>query len=270
MDWYQLGIDETLQRLATTPEGLSEEEAAGRLRRHGPNELAAEEKISRLKVLLHQFTSPLIYILLIAAAVTAALGEYIDMGVILAAVLLNAIIGYVQEYKAEESVRALKRMVVPRARVVRGGAEREIDSKGLVPGDIVLLTSGVRVPADVRLAKTIELRIEEAMLTGESVPAEKDTRRLAEAGLSPGDQRNMAFMATVVVSGRAKGVVVETGEKTMLGTIAQAVREAGVTQAPPAREVPPLRQDDRLHRPDRRSPPPPAGGARRRASRTCS
>ena len=232
MNWYQLSGEETLQRLATTAGGLTEEEAAERLARHGPNELAAEEKISRLAILLHQFASPLIYILLIAAVVTAALSEYIDTGVILAAVLLNAAIGYVQEYKAEESVRALKRMVVPRARVLRGGAEHDIDSKLLVPGDIVLLSSGVRVPADLRLLKTIELRVEEAMLTGESVPAEKDTRPLGEADLAPGDQRNMAFMGTVVVGGRAKGVVAETGGRTLLGSIAQEVREAGVTRAP--------------------------------------
>jgi Ca2+-transporting ATPase len=232
MNWYQMKVQEALEKLTTTDKGLTEQEAAERLEKYGPNKLAEEERISRLKILLHQFTSPLIYILLIAAVVTLLLGEYIDTGVIIAVVLLNAVVGYFQEFKAEESVRALKRLLVAKARVIRGGHEKEIPGANLVPGDIVLLSSGARVPADLRLIHTNELRVDEAMLTGESLPAEKRTEPLAEENLVAADQTNMAFMGTAVVNGRAKGVVFATAAATMLGTIAGEVRDIGVVRAP--------------------------------------
>jgi Ca2+-transporting ATPase len=232
MHWYQLNSRDILHKLKTSEEGLSYKEVKARLVRYGPNKLAEEEKINKLKILFHQFTSPLIYILLIAAIVTFVLHEYIDTGVIMAVVVLNAIIGYIQEFKAEESVRALKEMVVPGARVIRNGLEKEINSLELVPGDIVLLASGSKVPADLRLFSTIELKVEEAMLTGESIPAEKTIAAIKEDHLTPGDQRNMAFMATVVVSGRAHGIVVETGQRTVLGQIAKEVREVSAFKTP--------------------------------------
>ncbi len=232
MNWYQLTIKEVLDKLKTSENGLSEKDVKERFSHYGPNRLAEEEGISKLKIFFHQFTSPLIYILLIAGIITFFLKEYIDSGVIFAVVILNAIIGYFQEYKAEESVRALKKMVVPKAKVLREGKEKEINSEELVPGDIVLLSSGVRVPADLRLFKTVELKIEEAMLTGESVPSEKTTHVLSEANLTPGDQKNMAFMGTIVVSGRAKGIVVATGNSTLLGSIAREVKETGIVRAP--------------------------------------
>ncbi|MEE8185903.1 MAG: HAD-IC family P-type ATPase [Thermodesulfobacteriota bacterium] len=232
MNWYQLEIKEVFHKLKTEEDGLSSDEVTERLEKYGPNKLVEEEKISRLRILLLQFKSPLIYILLIASVVTTLLHEYIDTGVILAVVILNAIIGCFQEYKAEESVRALKKMLVPQARVIRDGKEKEIKSEELVPGDIVLLTSGVRVPADIRLIRTIEQKIDEAMLTGESLPAEKVTHVLREKNLIPGDQKNMAFMGTMVVSGRAKGIVVDTGVKTALGQIAKEVKEVEVAKSP--------------------------------------
>jgi Ca2+-transporting ATPase len=173
MNWYQLSGKEIFEHLKTSELGLTEEEVKQRLKKYGPNKIAEEEKINKLKILLHQFTSPLIYILLIAGVVTILLKEYIDSGVIFAVVILNAIIGFVQEYKAEKSARALKKMVVPKARVIRDGKEKEVNSEELVPGDIVLLASGMKVPADIRLIHTIELKIDESMLTGESVPVEK-------------------------------------------------------------------------------------------------
>ncbi len=232
MNWYQLSVREILERLKTTEHGLTEVEGKNRLAQYGPNKLAEEEKISKLKILFHQFTSPLIYILLIAGVVTILLREYIDSGVIFAVVILNAIIGYIQEYKAEESVRALKKMVVPKARIIRDGKEKEINSEEVVPGDIVLLASGTKVPADIRLLHAIELKVDEAMLTGESVPAEKITLPIKEDRLTPGDQKNMVFMGTVVVNGRAKGIVVETGGTTVLGNIAREVKEVGIVRAP--------------------------------------
>jgi len=232
MNWYQLDINRIFADLNTSEHGLADTEIRERLEKFGPNKLAEEGKISKLKILLHQFTSPLIYILLIAAVVTAFLQEYKDTGVIVAILLLNAIVGYIQEYKAEKNVRALKTMVVARARVLRDGKELEINSEDLVPGDIVFLASGSRVPADLRLIKTIELKADESMLTGESIPAEKITTVIPEDNLTPGDQKNMAFMGTVVVNGRAKGVAVATGARTVLGQIARDVQELGVTKSP--------------------------------------
>ncbi|MEK7733570.1 MAG: HAD-IC family P-type ATPase, partial [Planctomycetota bacterium] len=202
MNWYQLHVKEIMQKLGTSEEGLTDNEVSKRLQQYGLNKLVEEEKISRLKILFHQFTSPLIYILLVAAVVTALLKEYVDTSVIMAVVILNAVIGYIQEYKAEQGVRALKKMLIPKARVLRNGKEKEIHSEQLVPGDVVLLASGTKVPADLRLLKTYELKIEEAMLTGESIPAEKSTSAISEDNLTSGDQKNMTFTGTIVVSGR--------------------------------------------------------------------
>ncbi len=237
MKWYQMDAKEVFAECSTGPEGLSAKEAQERLKKYGPNSLPEEEGLSRLKILLHQFTSPLIYILIVAAFVTAFLGEFIDTGVIVAVVILNAIVGYFQEYKAEASVRALKSMVVAKARVIRDGKEREIPSQELVPGDIVVLASGAKVPADLRLVGLTELRVEEAALTGESVPVEKTTGPIAEEHLTAGDQINMAFMGTIIVTGRARGIVVETGAKTVLGQIARDVKELSVTETPLQRKM---------------------------------
>jgi Ca2+-transporting ATPase len=232
MNWYQLAVNQIFAELNTSEHGLTEAEARERLQQFGPNRLAEGEKISWLEILLHQFKSPLIYILLIAGVVTFFLKEYKDTGVIAAVLVLNALIGYSQEVKAEKQVRALKKMLVARARVLREGKEVEINGEEVVSGDIVLLASGGRVPADVRLIKTIELRADESMLTGESIPAEKKSAIIDEDNLTPGDQRNMAFMGTIVVNGRAKGIVVATSLRTVLGHIAKDVQEIGVTKSP--------------------------------------
>ena len=229
---YQQDSSDVLRTLGTSEQGLSLSEVRIRLAEHGLNQLAEEPPVSRWKLLLHQFVNPLVYILLIAAAVTAFLGEYKDTVVILVAVAIRTVIGYTQELKAEGSVRALKKMSVLKARVVRDGREREVNSEDLVPGDMVLLTSGVKVPADLRLIRTTELRIDEAVLTGESVAADKDPAAIAEANLTPGDQRNMAFMGTAVVNGRALGVVTATGSRTVLGNIAVEMRRIGRVETP--------------------------------------
>ena len=232
MNWYQIDSKDSFRKLKTSERGLTNKDVQERLLQYGPNKLAEEEKINKFKILLHQFTSPLIYILLIAAIVTFFLREYIDTCIIMAVVLLNAVIGYIQEFRAEQSVRALKKMIVPKARVLRDGIEKEINSLELVPGDIVLLASGSMAPADLRLFRTIELKVEEAMLTGESIPAEKIISTIKEDNLTPGDQRNMVFMGTVIASGRARGVVVETGQRTVLGQIEKEVREVSAFKTP--------------------------------------
>jgi Ca2+-transporting ATPase len=232
MNFYQFDTEQVFKQLETQAEGLTAEQADQRLRQYGRNKIGEERRTARLKIFLRQFTSPLIYILLIAALVTFLLQSYTDTGVILTVVVFNAVIGFIQEFKAEESMRALKRLMVPKAKVFRENREKEISSEELVPGDMVLLTSGAKVPADLRLTNTLELKIDESMLTGESVPAEKTTKPIKENNLSPGDQRNMAFMGTVVVNGRGRGVVVTTGGQTVLGSIATEVKEAEGIQAP--------------------------------------
>jgi Ca2+-transporting ATPase len=232
MPWYQLDAEQIMTETATRPEGLSAAEAAERLARFGPNRLPEDEGISRLKIVLHQFKSPLIYVLMVAAVVTALLAAYIDTGVIVAVLIINAVVGYFQEYKAETSVRALRDMIVPKARVVRDGKETEVPSETLVPGDAVLLASGAKVPADLRLLEVNELKVEEAALTGESLPVDKTTAPIAEVHLTAGDQTNMAFMGTIVVTGRARGIVVETGLKTILGGIAREVKALSVSETP--------------------------------------
>lgn len=232
MKWYQIDAKEVFSVLKASESGLNTAEASRRLSEYGPNSLPEEGKISKLKILVHQFASPLIYILMAAAIVTAILKDHIDTGVIVGVLILNAIIGFIQEFRAETSVRALRAMTVTKARVLRDGIEKEIDSRDLVPGDIVLLASGDKAPAELRLFGVNELNIEEAMLTGESLPVEKTVKPIPEDDLTYGDQTNIAFMGTMVVRGRGKGIVVETGIRTALGRIAKDVKELSITKNP--------------------------------------
>ena len=221
-----------MSALGTGREGLSQDEATARLKRFGPNELVAGERALPLLILLRQVRSPLIYILLGAALVTILLGDYIDTAVILAVVVLNSVVGFTQEYKAEQSLRALAKVAAPKARVLRGDEEREIAAREVVPGDIVLLESGVRVPADLRLFRVIELTADESILTGESLPVTKRIDPIPDPNAPLGDQANMAFMGTDVVRGRGAGVVVATGMRTVLGSISAQVRRVGETRSP--------------------------------------
>jgi magnesium-transporting ATPase (P-type) len=230
--WHTLRVEQVEELLGVPSGGLSEEEAAERLARHGPNEVEVERETPWWALLLHQFKDPLIYILLVAALVTLILRDFIDTGVILVVVLLNALIGFVEERRAQQAMRALARMSAPRAEVVRGGEVREIASRELVPGDRVVLTSGVRVPADLRLVSVRDLKADESALTGESQSVRKDTEALEAETLVPGDRLNMAFAGTVITRGRGRGIVVCTGMETELGRIATAVREIGQTRAP--------------------------------------
>jgi Ca2+-transporting ATPase len=230
--WETLEVQEVFGRLHVSETGLSRIEAAKRLAEVGPNVLAAEEKINFFSIMLHQFKSPLIYVLLFAAIVTFFLHEFIDMSVILAVVVLNGVIGFIQEVKAEQGIRSLKKMVQAKARVLRDGHEIELPSTELVPGDVVLLAAGMRVPADLRLIHVLDLRVDESMLTGESLPSDKKTEKLSEQNLTPGDRKNIAFMGTATVYGRGRGVVVETGRHTVVGDIAEKVQEVAFGKAP--------------------------------------
>ncbi len=230
--WHEHGATDVAARLETGIGGLSKAEAARRLERDGPNQLPEAPPSSALVVLLHQFASPLIYILLLAALVTLLLGEYIDAGVIAAVLALNAVIGFTQERRAEQSVRALMRLMAPRARVVRDGREWEIQGSDLVAGDLVLLESGSRVPADLRLFAATALRVDESLLTGESLPVTKITAALDDPRPPLADRTNMVYMGTVASTGRGRGFVVATGPRTELGAIAESVRAEGEADTP--------------------------------------
>ncbi|MFW6192646.1 MAG: cation-translocating P-type ATPase [Gemmatimonadota bacterium] len=230
--WHALDPARALQRLDTDPEGLSDQEAADRLVHFGANEIRAGEEEPWWRLVLHQLQDPLIYILLVAAAVSLVVQHPTDAAVILAVVALNALIGYVQEARARDAMRALARLSAPMAEVLREGRTRRVAARSLVPGDVVFLSSGAKVPADLRLLKTVDLEVDESALTGESVPVRKEPERVFEGTPVPGDQVNMAFAGTTVTRGRARGVVVRTGAETEVGRIAEAVHEVGLTRTP--------------------------------------
>lgn len=237
--WHAADMESVLESLGTGRQGLGEDEAQRRLEQYGPNELLEEKRVTPLELFIAQFKSVLVIILVISAVVSAFIsmrkGEpYTDTYVIFAIVIMNAVLGFVQEYRAEQAVEALKRMVAPHVLVLRDGREGSMDSRSLVPGDIVLLEAGSRVPADGRLLEAANLHVDEAALTGESTPV---TKRLGvlpqEVGVS--DRNNMVFMGTIVTGGRAVTVITTTGMRTEFGKIAgmvQAVEE----------EAPPLKQ----------------------------
>lgn len=230
--WYQLTPEDVCEFFDTTEYGLTTTEAERRLQKYGHNVLAKTVGQSRFRLLLNQLQNPLIYILLIAGLLTVLLEHYTDSMVIFAVVILNSVVGFVQEYRAEEAMRRLSEIVAPKAKVVRDRVEFEVDSSQLVPGDIVLLSSGVKVPADVRLCRVKELRIDESLLTGESTTVEKTTDKIDPGNLTSGDQVNMAFMGTVVASGRGRGVVVETGASTQLGRISEDMKATKRSKTP--------------------------------------
>lgn len=233
---HALGTDEVLAALGSQPRGLSTAEATGRLERFGPNRLPAAPRDGLLKRFFRHFHDLLIYILIASALITAALGHWIDTGVILGVVLINAIIGFVQEGKAEEALESIRRMLSLRAHVRRDGEWREMGADELVPGDIVRLRSGDRVPADMRLIETVNLRIEESALTGESVPAEKNDQAVtATAGI--GDRHGMAYTGTMVTAGRGIGVVTATGAATEIGRINRMIADVETLATPLTRQM---------------------------------
>ncbi len=216
--WHAMPAEAACARLDSGPEGLSAQEAARRLQRHGPNLLPEAAARPAWKRLLGQFNNALILFLLSAAVIAGALGHFVDAGVIVAVVVVNAIVGFVQEGRAEQALAALRSMLAPNARVLRDGARAALPVADLVPGDVVLLEAGDRVPADLRLIRARGLLIDEAVLTGESVAAQKHEGEAApDAAL--GDRHGMAWSGTLVAAGQATGIVVETGARTQIGRI---------------------------------------------------
>ncbi|MFO8100550.1 MAG: HAD-IC family P-type ATPase [Dehalococcoidia bacterium] len=231
-EWYQIPIEHIFESLSADREGLTPEEAHARLSKYGYNELKFKKSSALLRFLL-QFKNALIYVLIVAAIVTALLGHFTDTIVIMVVVVANAIIGFIQEGKAEASMQALTQMMVPECTVLRGGVRKEIPARELVPGDIVLLDEGGLIPADLRLFYARNLKAEEAALTGESVPVEKKADAISGSYLTPADQRCMAFSGTFISTGSGKGVVVATGEKTEIGRIAVLMKETSSARNAP-------------------------------------
>ncbi|TFH20705.1 MAG: HAD family hydrolase [Acidimicrobiales bacterium] len=229
--WYTLDAATVEQLLSTDAHGLSRLEVEARLDRYVPNEIEEEPPPSAWTVFAGQFRSPLIFILLVAFVVTLLLGEFVDAAVIATVLVLNAVIGFTQERKAEGAVRSLMQLVVPRARVLRDGHDHEIDSRELVPGDIVLLESGMRIPADLRLVSVNALQVDESLLTGESSSVTKHVDPVdVAAGLS--DRPCMVYTGATITAGRGTGVVVATGDRTELGAIAGLMRSEAVSVTP--------------------------------------
>jgi Ca2+-transporting ATPase len=231
--WHAREAAAIFAELMTSPQsGLSPAEAARRLAEVGPNELAEAPRPTFWRMLLDQFNNFIVIILILASVVSAAIGDYVEAGAIIAIVILNAVLGVIQERRAEEALAALRRMAAPEAHVIRGGHRVVVPSRELVPGDIVLLEAGNYVPADLRLVESANLRIEEAALTGESVAVEKDARVTLRQDVPLGDRHNTAFMGTLVSYGRGRGVVTSTGMHTQIGMIAKMLQSIQEEQTP--------------------------------------
>lgn len=225
--WFSKSQEEVQKELQVDPtSGLSTREAKERLEKYGENKLKGKPKKSLVSLFFAQLKDMLIYVLLGAAVITVVIGEYVDALIILLVVVLNAVIGVIQEYKAEKAIEALQQMTTPKSLVRRDGEVKEINSEEIVPGDIVILDAGRYVPADIRLLESANLQIEESALTGESVPSEKSANEIHEDPKTPiGDKTNMAFMSTLVTYGRGEGVVVGTAMETEMGKIAKILDE---------------------------------------------
>jgi len=233
MEWYQKKPQEIAEELKVSlSAGLSNEEAKNRLDQYGPNEMKEEEGKSLLSKIIAQFSDFLILILMSAALISVFVGETKDAIVIMSIVVVNAMLGLYQEGKAEKALESLKKMASPTAKVIRGGKTQEISASDLVPGDLVVLETGDIIPADLRLVESSNLKVEEASLTGESVPSEKRSTMELTDETPLGDRRNMAYMSTIVTYGRGNGLVVETGASTEIGKIATMIQSIDEESTP--------------------------------------
>lgn len=230
--WHTKTESALFSKLETNHKGLSKQETQMRLKTYGPNQLPRAEPPSWWEIALRQFQSPFVYILAVAAIVSLAIGEFIDAGFIFGVLCLNGTIGGIQEWKAEKSAQALQKLLQIRATVEREGHVYEIDAEEVVPGDIVWLESGNRVPADLRLLMTHGLEVDESLLTGESLPVLKNSEWSGESSIPVADRLNMAYAGSIIVRGRSRGLVVSTGMKTEIGTLAKAMMETGSGKPP--------------------------------------
>ena len=234
--WHNLSAEKIFEILETNEQGLNEQEIKKRQKKYGLNKLPEKKPVSSFKIFLSQFKSPLIYILLIAAGISFLLKENIDALIILAAVIINTLIGFFQENKAEESLRKLKQMVEHHSRVIRQNKEHFIKSSELVPGDIIILEAGDIVSADARIIKTHQFQVNEAILTGESLPSFKKEGGLRE-DTSLAERENMVYFGTTVAGGKAEAVVIVTGSKTEIGKIGVLLKETEEGQTPLQKKI---------------------------------
>ncbi|MBX3048221.1 MAG: cation-translocating P-type ATPase [Anaerolineales bacterium] len=236
--WHQLGRQEVAEKLGSSGErGLSEAEAQQRLQKYGPNRLEEAPPKGFLAMLWEQLNNFVVYLLFAAAGISMVLGEWVEASAVLAIVVLNAGFGIIQERRAEQALAALRQLASPDAQVLRDGRRLTIPSHEVVPGDIVFVEAGNYIPADLRLLESVNLRIEEAALTGESVPVEKSAARLEQADVSLGDRVNTAFMGTLVAYGRGRGIVIGTGMRTQVGLIAEMLQAVHQEQTPLQRRL---------------------------------
>jgi Ca2+-transporting ATPase len=235
--WYALSATEVLDHLKVRENGLTSAEAAERLAQYGPNQLAEAPRPGFLKTLWDQINSFVIWLLIIASVVSALLGDYVESAAILAIVILNAVMGIIQERRAEDALAALKKLASPEAHLLRDGRRTSLPAHDLVPGDIVFLEAGNFIPADIRLLEAVNLRVEEASLTGESLPVQKNAVSILEKDVPLGDRKNTAFMGTLVSYGRGRGVITGTGMRTQLGLIAEMLSNVNIEETPLQRRL---------------------------------
>jgi Ca2+-transporting ATPase len=236
-DWHALKADEVLKHLEVLHEGLSSEEVEKRLGQYGPNQLEEASRPGFLALLWAQLNNFVVILLIVASVISALLGDYVEAAAIMAIVVLNSVLGIVQEQRAEQALAALKKLAAPDAQVLRDGVRRSVPSYNLVPGDIVFLEAGNFIPADIRLLEAVNLRVEEASLTGESLPVQKNAATVLEKNVPLGDRKNTAFMGTLVNYGRGRGVVTSTGMHTQLGLIATMLQNVETEETPLQRRL---------------------------------
>ena len=231
MKFHHVTSEETLEHFSSGTSGLTEREALNRLTQHGPNEIKREGGVSRIKIFLSQFNSFIVYILIAAVFISIVLQEYIDGAVIIFILIVNAVLGFYQEYRAEKAIESLKKMAALQATVIRDGQKKRIDTSQLVPGDMIVFESGDRIPADARVIEAYQLEIIESSLTGESHPVGKDPAPIKDT-TTLGDMKNMVFGGTNVTSGSGKAVVVKTGMQTEMGKIAESIESVEDDETP--------------------------------------
>ena len=231
VEYYALNKEDVFKELKTSKKGLTKKEVEERLVNYGNNELKTKKKATGFKIFFRQFTDFLIILLLIATVISLSLKEYLDAIAMFSIVILSTILGFYQEYNAEKAIEALKKISAPTAKILRKGKVENIPAKDIVPGDIMLLEAGDIVPADSRIVEASSLQIDEASLTGESVPSKKHTNIL-KPSMGVSDQENMAFMSTIVTYGKATAIVTQTGMKSELGKIAQSLQTTKKTRTP--------------------------------------
>ena len=230
-EWYSKESEQVLSELKVNQQGLSSEEAKRRLDEYGYNELKEKKRVTPLQIFFNQFKDVFVIMLLVATVISFLIGEIVDAITIAVIVILNSVVGFIQEYRSEKAMEAMQKLTAPRARVIRDGNEMMVNARDIVPGDIVLLEAGDRVPADARLLEIVDLKADEAVLTGESTDVTKNLCVLKK-GAPIADRKNSIFMATHMTYGRGKAVVTATGMKTEFGKIAELVQTMETEESP--------------------------------------